>query len=113
MDIDSELFRHLDRIFEFKLAEVVYLRMAIDCVYGINKPTPHVITERRLQQCPGGLQKSYVIGAIVFQECELTRDMPAMRPATGDELDAMRSINAGGQNISIKRMDVTDATRTK
>lgn len=77
----------LDALFEFELGEIVYFRSAKDTIIGVDRPNGYVIVERRLHQCLGGLQQSYVIGGKSVHEIELTRDRPASRKMTETEVE--------------------------
>ncbi len=53
----------LDKVFKFKIGEMVYPKIALQlyeklpAAFGIK--SPFQIVERILQECPGGVQKSY------------------------------------------------------
>lgn len=80
----------LDELFSFKMGDLVYFRTAAGGILGREHPAMHQITERRLQQCPGGLQKSYVISGHVHQEIELTTELPIGRKLTDEEAEGVQ-----------------------
>ena len=80
----------LDELFAFEIGDLVYFRKAAGGILGRDNPAMHQITERRLVQCPGGIQKSYVINGHVMQEIELTAELPIGRVLTDAEADGIR-----------------------
>ena len=81
----------LDELFAFKIGELVYFRTAAGGVLGREHPSMYQITERRLQQCPGGIQQTYCIDGRWCAEIELTVDLPIGRKLTGAEAEGIRS----------------------
>ena len=85
--MDDKTKEVLDAVFKFKLGEIVYYRSANDTIVGVGKPHGHVIVERRLHHCTGGIQQSYVIHGRNVQEIELTSQRPVPRKMTADEFE--------------------------
>ena len=85
-----EIKEFLDALFEFEIGQLVYAKTAAGGVAGRDHPVMYQITERRLVQCPGGIQKSYVVGGHLHQEIELTRDIPIGRKLTDEEAESIR-----------------------
>ena len=76
----------LKAIMLFSVGEMVYIKSAAND--RLSTPNQHVITERYLQECHGGIQKLYKLyGALdLVPEIVLTRDEPTFRPISKDFL---------------------------
>ena len=80
----------LDALFAFKIGELVYFRTAAGGILGQGHPVTHQITTRHFEQCSGGVQQSYTIGRRVYQEIELTAELPIGRNLTDAEAQGIR-----------------------
>lgn len=103
----EELF---DLKFKFKIGDIVYFKQQCDALFGVQKPSPAVVIERLLQQCPGGFQQQYNVHpegqkSTIAVEQELTADKPPARIMTDEEVAAYRAVTKESWMETSRRLD--------
>ncbi len=80
--------------FEFEIGDIVYFKTA-DHFAG-QRPKQFIVVERIAQQCSGGIQLLYKIGAVtsVISEIELSREEPPYRQMSSDEVLERDSVHS-------------------
>ena len=65
----------------FEIGDIVYFKTALHDEHA--RPTAFLVLERFLQECPGGIQKSYVLTEQqhAVLEIALTKDRPKYEPS--------------------------------
>ena len=69
----------------FEIGDIVYFKTALHDEHS--RPIAFMVLERFVQECPGGIQKSYVLTeqSRPIMEIALTKDKPAYEPSEHSE----------------------------